>query len=143
MLHFFFNFYDTIIWFSPESLGYLVSGSESPKWCVDWAPSHEVGLKSNQTLAGYSHKLCARPSASCRQDTIVDQRVCAWLGVYVCSSFGREVYHPHHVLQLLPRVRVHPALLSTHFLVPFSWLCVHVLSGTGSVSTLLYASICL
>lgn len=37
----------------------LVSGSWSPKQCQVWVPAHEIGLKSNHILVGYSHKLCA------------------------------------------------------------------------------------
>lgn len=45
--------------FYPRSLGYLVSGSWSPKQCQVWVLSHGMGLKSKQTLASYSYKLGA------------------------------------------------------------------------------------
>lgn len=41
------------------TLGYLVSLSLSPEQCKVWVPSLGGGLKSNQTLVGYSHKLYA------------------------------------------------------------------------------------
>lgn len=44
--------------FYPQSLAYLVSGSWPPRQCQEWVPSHGLGLKSNQILVGYSHKLC-------------------------------------------------------------------------------------
>ena len=41
-----------------KSLGHIVSGSWSTKQCLVWDSSHRMDLKSNQTLAGYSHKFC-------------------------------------------------------------------------------------
>ena len=42
------------------SLGYLVSGSESPKKCWSCVPrSSRVDFNSNQTLADCFHKFCA------------------------------------------------------------------------------------
>ena len=46
------------IWFHPRSLGYLASGSWSPKQCQVCVPSFGIGPRSNQTLLGYSHKIC-------------------------------------------------------------------------------------
>ena len=56
---FFFFFKISSSRFHPESLYYLVSSYWSPKQCQARLPSHGVGLKSNQILTGYSHKLCA------------------------------------------------------------------------------------
>ena len=41
------------------SLAYLVSGSRCPKSCLVWVPSPGASLKSNQMLAGCTHKLSA------------------------------------------------------------------------------------
>lgn len=36
------------VWFYPKPMAYLVSGSWMPKQCLEWVPSHEVGLKYQQ-----------------------------------------------------------------------------------------------
>lgn len=47
------------IWFSPGSQAYLISGSRPPEQYQGWVLSHKVGLKADQILVGYSHKLYA------------------------------------------------------------------------------------
>ena len=70
------------------SLGYLVSGSWSPKQCLAWIPSHGVGFKSNVILdIGWFPTSFLLPNeltySSSRQDTIVAQRVCSQIDIYV------------------------------------------------------------
>lgn len=45
------------IWCDFKSLGYLVSGSQSPKQCQVCDPSCRTSFKSNQLLVGFSHEL--------------------------------------------------------------------------------------
>ena len=75
-LHFFSFLKNSITWFSPRSLSYFVSSSWSSKQCWVWVPSCGMGLKSNQLLVGYFHKLC---HLACR--TLL--RVCDWFDVCV------------------------------------------------------------
>lgn len=78
-----FHFFKaSIIWFYPMFLGCLVSDFCSPKECQVWVPLCGVSLKSNHLVVGYSQQLCATIALSCGYYSIVDQRVCAWDGVY-------------------------------------------------------------
>lgn len=48
-----------------------------------WVPFGRVGLQSYQILIGYSHKLCLHCTRiSGRKNTIVNQRICGWVGVH-------------------------------------------------------------
>lgn len=48
----------TVVFDFTLNLGYLVSVSWLPKQCCTWVWSLGMGLKSNQTLVGYSYNLC-------------------------------------------------------------------------------------
>lgn len=65
----------------------LVWGSWLPKQqCWLWIPFHGVGLNVSDICRLLSQALCYYyPSVSCRQGTIVDQRVCGWVGVLYFS----------------------------------------------------------
>lgn len=68
------------IWFNPGCLSYLVSGSWSPKQDLNgsilWGGpliKSDIGWLLTQDLCHTHTRL------SCRQDTIVDRRVCSWI----------------------------------------------------------------
>lgn len=70
----------------------LVLGSWSLKQCQIWAPSHGVDFKYNQILVGcFTSIVLHCPSIYYRQNTIVDQRVCGYIGFFHRSS-------PHYPL---------------------------------------------
>lgn len=63
-------------------LGYVVPGFWSPKQRWAWAPSHWMNEPYVRLDSGWLRPpaFCqGRPSMPCRQESIVDQRVCAWL----------------------------------------------------------------
>lgn len=61
-----------LVFRDPNFLGYIDSGSWSPKQGWVWVSSQGVDLKSNQTLVGYSDKLCATIFSGifCRKDRL-------------------------------------------------------------------------
>lgn len=66
------------------SLGYLVSGFWSPKECQVWFHLDEWVLSQIRYWLIIPRVLFHHcPSITCRQDTVVDQRVCGWVGVYI------------------------------------------------------------
>lgn len=70
------------IWFYPRSLGCLVLDSLSPKLCL-LCSSYGVDLNPNQIFSGCFHKLCATTApACCGHNTIVEPRLCGWLGIH-------------------------------------------------------------
>lgn len=55
-----------------------------------WVPSHGVGLKSNQTLVGSSHKAGANIALVyfCRQDRLyIRRRFCGWVAGWYCVEY--------------------------------------------------------
>lgn len=50
---------NSIIWFSPRLITYLVSGPWLPGQCWARVPSHSVGLNSSQMSVGCYHNFCA------------------------------------------------------------------------------------
>lgn len=86
------NYFTSSVWFYPRTLCYLVCNSWSLKQCQIWAPSHGVDFKYNQILVGcFTSIVLHCPSIYYRQNTIVDQRVCGYIGFFHRSS-------PHYPL---------------------------------------------
>jgi hypothetical protein len=92
------HFIDTFLvhtssnWLYPRSLGYLLSGSWSPKQCWVWVPSCGVGLESHQTLMAIPTSFCATITQAYfagRSD--FGQRFCGQVGVYVSSLVAYRV----------------------------------------------------
>lgn len=68
-------------------MGYVVSGSWSPKQCQVCVSFGGVSFKSNLIVVDFSHKgyttIQHMHSICCRHDTYVDQMVFEWVGFYV------------------------------------------------------------
>ena len=118
--------------FYPRSLGYLVSGSWSPKQCQVWVLSHGMGLKSKQTLASYSYKLgatifCALAYFASRTDC---RSKVLWLGWCLCFSFGRL---KSTFLSKDTRMWGWRFYIGTSLTSPCSMSCVSAVFGNGAL----------